>query len=192
MLDETLNTATDPEVETEFERLLRVYANRLHPNEVIRNMAAIKRQARQQALGRRRLLDEARLLNLRVPDAEVADAVDGTKEALGGEEAFSAHLAGKGLTPETFRETVRNALLVEKHVRAITADAAPATEKEAASYFMENRSEFAESAEFDQVKELIMLAMTNARKNDLLVRHIDELKRKACVGGTENRRDESS
>ena len=191
MLDETLNTATEPEVETEFERLLKVYANRLHSDEVIRNMASIKRQAREQALGRRLLLDEARRLNLRVPDAEVADAADGMKKGLGGEEAFTAHLAGKGLTPETFQENVRNALLVEKLVRIVTANAAPATEKEAASYFMENRAEFAESAEFDQVKDLIMLAMTNARKNELLVRHIEELKRNSGAGGMEIRRDES-
>lgn len=184
MPDEKPVWLTDEEVEAEFERLLRVYVGRLQTDAVIRNMERIKRQAQDHAIGRKLLLDEARRANERVPDADIDDAIASARNGMGGEEAFRAHLSKKGLTPEKFRDTVRNALLVEQRVKSITAAAAPATEEEAAAYFRENRGDFGESAQFNQVKEIVALAITNARKNELLVRHIEDLKREAGIAAT--------
>lgn len=167
----------DRDTEIEFERLLKTYANRLDADEVMRNMDAIKRQAREHAAGRKLLLDEARRRKIDVSDDELRTAVARLAERSGGEDALNRQLDEQGLTMEALYEKLRDARMTEKLIEMVTADVPESAEPEILSYFLEHRDEFAESADFEQVKDIIKLALTNAGKNEKLADYMDNLKR---------------
>ncbi len=176
MTNQKNENITEREIEVEFERLLQAYANRLQPDELIKNMDSIKRQAREHAIGRKLLLKEAQRLNMEAADSEVQNEVNAITEKLGGEEAFKSHLAKKGLTAEQMKEIIRGALLVEKLIAHITSGVIEAGDEEVAVCFESRRGELPENIPIEQVKSSIREALTNAAKNRKLLDYIENLK----------------
>ena len=172
-------TVTERETEREFERLLKVYSNRLAADEVIKNMETIKRQAWEHAIGRKLLLKEARRRDIEVSEDEIRTAIAGMTERFGGEKGFGEHLEREGLTLETLGAQLRDARMVEKLVEIVTSGVPDATDDEASAYFHAHRNEFAESADYDQVKGIVRLALANATRNEKLTAYMEKLKEKS-------------
>lgn len=130
----------DAAVEAEYERLLKLYTERLPPEEIVRHRAEIRRQAKDHAIGRQLLLMEALRLDLSAEAVEIENEVDGLRRKCGDENRFQAHLQKFNLTPETLRESIRNAQLIEKLIEQVTAEVADPTEAELLDYFETHQS----------------------------------------------------
>ncbi len=175
--NENNETVSELDVEVEFERLLQAYSNRLSADEVIRNMDSIKRQAREHAEGRKLLLQEALRTKIEVPEQEIENELLTMVERLGGEQAFSAHLSKKGLSREQMTTMTRNAILIEKLIAAVTSAVPEAGNEEVSDFFESNREALPGNVSFEQARDLIRTALTNAARNKRLLEFIGTLKK---------------
>ena len=107
-------------------------------NDGMIEMLNIKKQALDQLIDRTVLLQEAKKLDLRVSDAEVAESIMGTaifqNNGSFDKRRYQSILAQVHLTPEEFEADQKNVLLGEKLTRIITG-AAKVSEAEARQWY---------------------------------------------------------
>lgn len=134
----------DEAVQFEFERLVRFYTEHGWSREQVKaNLPELVKQAQDQAVGAKLLLDEAARLDIRVSDAEVDRQIEGVVEQVGGREAFVRALEAQQTTEARFREQMRQGKRVDKLVAQATAGVDEPTERDIETYFAEHKDEFA-------------------------------------------------
>ena len=130
-------------IQFELARLIRFYAEHMPEEHVRAQMDALKDKAKEQAIGAKLLLDQAAMLDIRVPDEDVDTRVEQLAQDAGGRDAFEAMLKKQDMQEDTVRESMERGLRVEKLVEQITADAASPTEAEIETHFREHAEEYA-------------------------------------------------
>jgi len=101
----------DETIETEFKRLMRLGAKRLSPEDLEKQSSAMRLKAREHAINRRLLLEEALRRGIDVPESEIERFLLHVKEA--------EHLLDQAKKMENIRESIRDACRVEQLVKSI-------------------------------------------------------------------------
>lgn len=130
----------------EIRRLTLSLARRISHEDLSKHKPAIIEQARQLALGRLLLLQEAKRQNITPAPVEIEEDLDRLRRACGAPEAFKEHLRQIGATTETLRQTFIEARQIEEVSRRLTAEAPEITEQELMDFYQEHSREFDEPA----------------------------------------------
>lgn len=182
----------DQAIQLEYDRLVRAYTARLPADELPRHAPAIRQQAREHAIGRRLLIQEARRRGLVVAPTVIAGDVDALRRACGTPERFQQHLAHLRLTPETLHDSIRAARQVEQLTLLLTADTLPPTDAELAAFYERHQRELSQTLRcppdglppFETLKESLRAMLLEAMKNQKLTDFIQTLRRQAHIQDT--------
>ena len=158
-------------IETEFKRLLRVGAERLPPEEVQKQIPAFRRQAKDHAINRQLLLEEARRRKIDVSDKEI--------------DLLTAVNNNSFLDPDNVRDRIRNAIQVDKLVNAIIKSVPEPTNDEVLKYLKESEIVPADnqqdSALMQKLVDKTRRLIRHLRQNQALTGFIAELRKKAVI-----------
>ena len=177
------NHPIDKEViETEFKRLLRVCSERMPPEEVQKQIPAFRRQAQEHAINRHILLEEACRRKIDVSDKEIDLFLaqfprQQSPETAVDEKSF--------VDSDNVRDSIRNAVQVDKLVKAIIKSVPEPTSDEALKYLKESELVPADNKQdsvlmqklVDKTRRLIR----HLRQNQALTGFIAELRKKAVI-----------
>ncbi|MBI3986824.1 MAG: peptidylprolyl isomerase [Lentisphaerae bacterium] len=147
------------EIEREFQRLRKVFTSRMPEREL--DLDALRDQAKQVAIGRRLLLEEALRRNIEPDEGALEREIESLRKQLGGEAAFEEHLRRRGTSLEAFRGELSAAALVDRLVSRLAADATEPTEDDALNYFELHADEFVKT---DCVRIRHILVKADAKK----------------------------
>ena len=139
MDDEEVSEAA---VEFELKRLVQFYSQHMPPRQLNANMEEFRRRAREQAIGVRLLIREARRVNIAVSDDEVEDMLEQVVEQAGGEDAFFCMLDRQNITEDLLRESLRDSKRVDRLIHDIVADIPQPTDKEIRAYYDDTLADF--------------------------------------------------
>ena len=134
----------DALVVAETRRLVLALGQRLPSENLARHADRIRDQARQLALGRHLLLEEAVRQGIEISPAEVEEDLDRVRRACGTPKAFEEHLRRLEATPESLRQTLAEARQVDELTRRLTADIPEPSESELQAFYDEHAGDFAE------------------------------------------------
>jgi parvulin-like peptidyl-prolyl isomerase len=129
-------------VRFEYDRLVKFYSGHMSAEQIRRQADVLRRRARDQAVGAKLLIMEARRLDLAVPGGEVEGRLRAMVGKAGGEEAFDAVLRRQGLTRDGVRRSIEEGRRVDLLVERITAGVPDPTEEEMRRHFEEHRAEY--------------------------------------------------
>jgi len=129
-------------VNYELKRLVQFYSQHMAPEKVKEQMEVLRKRARQQAVGTKLLMDEARRLDVPVPVDRIDAKYDQIVESSGGSEAFGAMLAQQDLTEELVRRSIEQGLKVDILVEQTTAEVTEPTEEEIQQHFEAHEDEY--------------------------------------------------
>jgi len=133
---------TDEAIQFELDRLVRFYSEHMPWEQVQRQMDVLRKRAREQAIGAKLLMMEARKMNFAVPPEEVDKRLNAIRQEAGGEEAFREMLARGNYTEEMLRYSILMDRQLDRLIARITADVRDPTEEEIRDYYEKNRADF--------------------------------------------------
>ncbi|MEI6218620.1 MAG: hypothetical protein WCP86_06950, partial [bacterium] len=142
-------------VEFELRRLIQFYSQHMSEQQIKANMTALRKQAKEQAIGVRLLIRESRRQNLPVADKEVDEVFQQIIEQAGGKEGFEAMLKKQNVDEQLLRESLKDSKRVDMLIRKITADTPKPTPTELRAYYDEHKSEF-QSQERRRVQHILI------------------------------------
>lgn len=152
-------------VEFELDRLVRFYAEHLSAEELSKQMDLLKKKARDQAIGSKLLIQEARRLEIPVQQAEVDSRVNKLIANAGGKEKFDQLMKRQNTNLEQLVAGVELGVKVDKLVAKIASTAGDPTEEEMVAHFEAHSAEYAK-AEQAQVSHILIKA-ASGRKEDI-------------------------
>ena len=132
----------DQAIEFELSRLVRFYSGHMDAAEVRKQMDVLKERAKQQAIGAKLLIDEARRLDLHPPDDLVENQVQQMIKEAGGDDAFEEVMKKQGLTLDYVRRNVAEGRRVDMLVEKLTEGLDDPTEEELEQHFEAHESEY--------------------------------------------------
>jgi len=175
----------DEAIETEFKRLLRVCSSRLPPEEVQKQIPALRRQAKDQAINRHLLLEEALRRKIDVSDEEMDLFLAQLPRQQTPGPDVNKHPQKTALDSDTIRDAIRDACRIEKLVNAIIASVPEPTSDEALKYLKESELAPANNSQdagltqklIDKTRRLVR----HLRQNQALTDFIAELRNLAVI-----------
>ncbi len=140
----TINSERLPDNAIRFEwmRLARYFSQHLSEVELKAQAGVLLDKAKEQAIGGRLLLMEARRLRIPVAREEVSRKRAEMERQCGGPDGLRALMARQELTEETLRESIGDSIRVDKLVSTLTADVAEPTDEDGLSYYRRHPEEF--------------------------------------------------
>jgi peptidyl-prolyl cis-trans isomerase C len=129
-------------VEYELKRLVKLYSEHLSPEELERQMDALRVKAREQAVGAKLLMLEARKLDLRVSEEDVDQRLAKMIENAGGEERFAAILQRQNLRRDSVRQNILEGRRVDLLVERIVSGTPDPTEADLRAHFEAHMEEY--------------------------------------------------
>jgi len=140
----TVNGEEIPEqaVLYELTRLVKFYSQHMSEAEIRKQMAALKKRARDQAIGAKLLMAEAERLDIRVPADDVEVRLRKMVAQAGGREAFEKLLEKQGLTEAAVRDGIERGRRVDLLVEKITGGVSQPTEEEMQAHFAQHAAEY--------------------------------------------------
>lgn len=106
--------------------------------------AQIRDGVLQELIAERLILAEARLKGITGTEEEVSAEIASSKKSL-GDEGFDKALKEKGLSPESYRQRIREKIIMNKFIRSLVSDSAVA-EEEIQNAYKESPKPFVKSA----------------------------------------------
>jgi peptidyl-prolyl cis-trans isomerase C len=120
---------------TELHRLMEFHAQHVSREDLGHHMPELVRQAKEQAVGAKLLLDEAARQKLEVTEAEVDESLERMVTQAGGEAKFDALLERNHLTRQGLRFSIRNGKRIDKLVARVTAKVPPPSDADVRAYY---------------------------------------------------------
>jgi parvulin-like peptidyl-prolyl isomerase len=142
-------------VDFELKRLIQFYAQHLPEAQVRKQLDALRERAKEQAVGAKLLLDEAKRLDIPVSDEEVEARIAELMQQAGGEARFREMLAKADSNRVQFAEQVRRGRRVDKLIERIAADVRDPTEDELRAHYEAHREEYTK-AEQAQAQHILV------------------------------------
>lgn len=169
-------------IESEFKRLLRVYAERRPAEQVQKQIPAFRRQAKDHAINRHLLLEEARRRKIDVADEEIDLFLAQFPKQQSPEMAVNIN---SFLDSDNVRDSIRNAVRVDKLVNAIIKSVPEPTNDEALKYLKESKLMPADnkqdSALMQKLADKTRRLIRHLRQNQTLTDFIAELRKQAVI-----------
>jgi len=133
---------TEAAVQYELKRLVRFYSGHMSAKQVEEQMGLLGRKAREQAIGAKLLTNEARKLDLQVPDSDVEAGIKAMTDNAGGRERFESVLRKQNLTMDALKQSIIQGRRVDMLIERITEGISDPTEKEMEAHFREHAREY--------------------------------------------------
>jgi len=163
-------------VVTELTRLVRFYHEHVPGEDLEENRELLIRKAKDQAIGARLLLSEARKAEVRVSEAETRTRRQALVAEAGGEAAFQEMLDGRGLEEAEFHRSLVDGLMIDKLVAALVARIPEPTEAEATALLDKLRAG-GQKVTVEQARDLL----THEKRGRVIAECVALLRQKAVV-----------
>lgn len=132
----------DSAVAFELGRLIRFYSQHMSEAEIRNQLPALRKKAKDQAIGAKLLLDEARRLELNPPAERLDAKYKEMVRSVGGEEAFRKILAEQKLSEDQIRKSIEQGCRVDMLIERVSRGVPEPTEAEIAAHFEEHSEEY--------------------------------------------------
>lgn len=163
-------------VVTELVRLVKFYKEHLPEEELEENRDILIRKAKDQAIGARLLLDEARKAGIRVTEGEAQARRDLLVKEAGGEAEFEALMDSQGVDEIGLQQSIVDSLMVDKFVRALVSRIPEPTYDEVQGFLQALREKGRTSTEAN-VKDLLV----HEKRGRILTECVALLRKKAVI-----------
>ncbi len=160
----------------ELTRLVNFYREHLPDEDLEENRDILVRKAKDQAIGARLLLEEARKAGVRVPENDVTARRAVLVAEAGGEEAFSQLLDAQGMDEEWFRRNIVESLMIDKLVKALVGRVEDPTDGDVAEYLAQLKGE-GRSVTAAQARDVL----THERRGRVISECVAHLRKKAAI-----------
>ncbi|MFO7536413.1 MAG: SurA N-terminal domain-containing protein [Kiritimatiellia bacterium] len=160
----------------ELTRLVKFYRDHFPEEELEENRDILIRKAKDQAIGARLLLEEARKAGVRVTDGEIAARRSAVAAEAGGEEVLTDLLDSQGMDEVWFRQSLADSLMIDKFVQMLIGGLEPPGEADVAK-FLEDLKAKGRTATPAQALDLLV----HERRGRVLTECVALLRRKAVV-----------
>lgn len=131
-------------------------------------------------INRNLTLKIAEKLNIKVPNSEVNAQYDAIENSVGNKEQFKRMLAVQGYTKTTFKNEIKNNMLIEKTFQKIQEGINP-TDEEILVNFNENKNSLYAGKTLDEVKPEIIKSLKEQKGMETYLKLLEELKLEAKV-----------
>ncbi len=169
-------------VRFEMDRLVRFYSDHLSAEQIRARMGALRRQAVDQAIGGKLLIEQARHMDIRVSRDEVDRRLQGIIRQAGGPEAFHRHLAAQERSEDDVRAAVEQGCRVEKLIEHITAEAPEPGEAEIKAYFDAHADDYARAERTEAQHILVRPAGDSTADRETARSRLQELRARLQEG----------
>ena len=172
-------------IETEFNRILRVCSERLPAEGVQKQIPAFRRQAKDHAINRHLLLEEALRRKIDVSNEEMDIFLAQLPGQQSPETVINKRL--KITTPDSdiIRDTIRSACRIDKLVSVVIASVPEPTNDEALKYLKESELMPADNVQDSELMQKLVdktrRLVRHLRQNQALADFITELRKLAVV-----------
>ncbi len=154
---------TEQAIQYELGRLIQFYSQYLPAEEIRKQMDLLRKKAKDQAVGAKLLINEARRLDLRVSASDIEASLKVMKKNAGGEESFKVMLKKQNMTEDMMKKGIEQGRKVDLLVEKITRGVPEPTEKEMQAHFKEHQSEYRKGDRAQAQHILIKPASGNER-----------------------------
>jgi parvulin-like peptidyl-prolyl isomerase len=172
----------DAVVLTELQRLIRFYSEHLPKAEIGRQMPALLKKAREQAIGAKLLLDEARRRGIQVAPEEADKRIQQMTEEAGGEERFAALLEKQKVTIDQLRAGVIQGRQIDRLVAEITRFVPEPEEEELREWYEGHPGDFQSPPRAQARHILIKPATAASGDREVAESRLMELRAQALAG----------
>lgn len=131
-------------------------------------------------INRNLTLKIAEKLNIKVPSSEVNAQYDAIENSVGNKEQFKRMLAVQGYTKTTFKNEIKNNMLIEKTFQKIQDGINP-TDEEISFNFNENKNSLYNGKTLDEVKPEIVKSLKEQKGMERYLKLLEELKLEAKI-----------
>ena len=129
-------------VRYELSRLVRFYSDYMTTEQVKEQLPALRRRAREQAVGAKLLMEEAEQLDMPVPAERIDAKLEKIVESCGGADAFESRLRDQGLSEDMVKRSVEKGLKVDLLLEKLAEGLDDPTEAEMEAHFAEHAVEY--------------------------------------------------
>lgn len=172
----------DAVVLTELQRLIRFYSEHLPKAEIGRQMPALLKKAREQAIGAKLLLDEARRRGIQVAPEEADKRLQQMIEEAGGDERFAALLEKQKVTVDQLRAGIIQGRQIDRLVAEITRFVPEPEEEEVREWYESHPGEFQSPPRAQARHILIKPATAASGDREVAESRLMELRAQALAG----------
>jgi hypothetical protein len=163
-------------VVTELVRLVKFYKEHLPEEELDENRDILIRKAKDQAIGAKLLLDEARKAGMRVTEDEAQARRNLLVKEAGGEAEFEELMDSQGVDEIGLQQSIVDSLMVDKFVRALVSRIPEPTYDEVQAFLLALREKGRTSTEAN-VKDLLV----HEKRGRILSECVALLRKKAVI-----------
>jgi parvulin-like peptidyl-prolyl isomerase len=139
----------------ELDRLVNFYSKHMAKEQLDAQIDVLRARAREQVIGTKLLLDEARRLDIQVPPDEVDKRLQKMIEAAGGREKLEQVLRSHAQTIESMRAGIENGRRADILVERITAGIADPSDSEMRAHYTAHQAEYAKPEQV-QVQHILI------------------------------------
>jgi len=129
-------------IDFEYRRLQQYYSSHMTPEQLRTNEDKMRKQAVEQAIGAKLLLQEAARLDLQVPTNLIDRKIQPIIEQSGGADIFAQRLQENGITEEQLRENIAEGCKVDLLIERICEGLSDPTEEEMQEFFENNKEHY--------------------------------------------------
>lgn len=166
----------------ELRRLMQFYSQHMSRAALGKQMPALLAQAREQVIGAKLLLLEARRRGIAVPDAEVDARVREMVKEGGGEEKFRALLKRQNFSEEALRAGIRDGRAIDRFVARIVEHVEAPDDEQIREFYEKNPEAFS-TAPRAQVRHILLKpADSTPAARDAAFARLDQLKKQCREG----------
>lgn len=131
-------------------------------------------------INRNLTLKIAEELNLKVPNSEVNAQYEAIENSVGNKEQFKRMLAVQGYTKKTFKNEIKNNMLIEKTFQKIQEGIVP-TEEEIMNNYNENKNTLYSEKSLDEAKEDIIKSLKEQKGMEEYLKLLEKIKVSAKI-----------
>lgn len=129
-------------IEYEYRRLLQFYSQHMPAEALKAEMENLRAKAVEQAIGAKLLINEAALLDIKVPAERVDKRIAEMAEQVGGREVLQQRLAEQNMTEDDLWKNIEQGCKVDLLVEKIAAEAPEPTTDEMQAHYEENKDQY--------------------------------------------------
>ena len=150
-------------IDFEYRRLQQYYANHMPPEQLKANEDKLRKQAVEQAVGAKLLLNEASRLDITVPDELIERKIQPIIEQSGGPEVFAQRLKENGVSEQELRDNIAEGCKVDLLIERICEGLSDPTEEEMKAFYESNKEHYVQP---ERVAASHILIRPNSENDD--------------------------
>ena len=129
-------------IDFEYRRISQYYANHMSPEQLKANDDKLRKQAVEQAIGAKLLLNEASRLDIEVPEEMIDKKIQPMIEQSGGPEVFAQRLQENGVTEQQLRDNIAEGCKVDLLIERICEGISDPTEEDMKAFYENNKKHY--------------------------------------------------